>query len=127
VLFPLNGLQPGNPLAADTTHVLPGSAGGTAMTWQVTRRAASEAFVVIAADTAQPELERAIDAWQRAGTDSPSADASGATRGALGLVPAPPDANVENSALHAALAKLDAGNAAGHVRRWRFVFPHGSS
>ena len=126
VLFPLNGLLPANPLAADTTHVLPGSAGGTAMTWQVTRRAASEAFVVIAADTAQPELERAIDAWQRAGTDSSSADASGSTRGALGLVPAPPDANVENSALHAALAKLDAANAAGHVRRWRFVFPHGS-
>jgi len=121
VLFPINGLAPANPLAANTTHQLPGTSGATAMTWQITRRAQREAFVVIATDTPQPELEHAIEAWQRAGADTP-----GATRGALGLAPAPGETSVENAALHAALARVEQQAGAEHVRRWRFVFPHRS-
>ena len=119
VLCPLNGIVPGNPLSADTSYLLPGKSGAAAMTWQVTRRAAREAFVVIATDTPQPELERAIAAWQRAGADTP-----GATRGALGLAPAPAETSVENGALHAALERVQESAGAQHLRRWRFVFPH---
>jgi len=119
VLFPLAGVEPVNPLAADATHRLPGTSGTTALTWQISRGAQREAFVVVAADAAQPELERAIAAWQHAGSE-----ASGGTRGALGLVPAPADTNVENATLHTLLDRLEKSGGADHVRRWRFVFPH---
>jgi hypothetical protein len=118
VLFPLAGLELVNPLAANTTHHLPGKTGGMAMSWQISRTAPREAFVVVASDTAQPELDHAIDAWQHA------AQAPGSTRGALDLVPAPAETGVENQALHAALQRLEQSGGADHLRRWRFVFPH---
>jgi len=118
VLFPLAGLEPANPLAAETNHRLPGKAAGSAMTWQISRRAEREAFVVVASDAALPELERAIADWQHAG------DATARTRGALELAPAPAEAGIENQALHAALQKVEQSAAAGHARSWKFVFPH---
>ena len=120
VLFPLFGMEPANPLAADTTFHLPGKSGSTAMTWQISRGAKNEAFVVIAADAPQPQLESAVVAWQRAGSDT----AVATTRGALGLAPAPQDTNIENAALHEMLERVEQNAGAEHVRRWRYVFPH---
>jgi len=119
VLFPLFGMEPANPLAADTTYRLPGKSASTAMTWQISRGAKSEAFVVIAADASQPQLEAAVVAWQRAGSET----AVATTRGALGLVPAPQDTNIENAALHEMLARVEQSGAE-HIHRWRYVFPH---
>jgi len=120
VLFPLFGMEPANPLAADTTYHLPGKAGATAMSWQVSRGAPRETFLVVAADAPQPDLESAVAAWQRAG----SPETSVATRGVLGLVPAPQDTPVQNAALNDVLARVEQRSGAEHVRRWRYVFPH---
>jgi len=75
---------------------------------------------VIAADEPQPQLETAVVAWQRAGSDT----ALAATRGALGLVPAPQDTPVQNAQLNDVLARVEQRAGADHVRRWRYVFPH---
>lgn len=116
VLFPLAGLKPENPLAANTEHRLPGATDATALTWQISSSAAREQFIVIAADAPQLQLERRIAAWQHAGI-------AGTARGALELAA---DTNVtalDNADLRQVLAELDR-NSADHVRRWRFVFPH---
>jgi hypothetical protein len=116
VLFPLDGIEPRNPLAADTAYRLPGKAGTTSVTWQVSRRAERETFVVVAADVPQAQLEQAMQAWQHA--------SAGTSRGALGLAPAPDDASVGNAALRVILDDLDRNSDTGHVRRWHFNFPH---
>jgi hypothetical protein len=116
VLFPLAGLKPDNPLAANVEHRLPGATDAMAMTWQISSSAAREQFIVVAADAPQPQLERRIAAWQRAGD-------TGATRGALALAADTNSMALENADLHQALAELDR-NSVEHVRRWRFVFPH---
>jgi hypothetical protein len=115
VLFPLSGIEPSNPLSAETTYQLPGKSGSQLMTWQVSSNAEREQFIVIAADTAQPQLERAIADWQHAAK-------APATRGALGLVPAPAATDISSASLSGELEKLSADHS--HVRRWRFVFPH---
>ncbi len=116
VLFPLAGLEPNNPLAADRAYRLPGASTSGALTWQVSRAAAREQFIVIAADRAQPALERAVAVWQHA-AEAP------ATRGALALAPAPPAAELSSPALRAALDEVQRSDGA-HVRRFTFTFPH---
>jgi hypothetical protein len=119
VLFPLDGIDPVNPLAANTAYQLPGKSDATALTWQVSSQAEREEFVVLAADQPQPELERTVAAWQRA-----VKPATGASRGALVLAPGPSDAEIASTSLRAVLAKLGADTT--HLRHWRFVFPHTS-
>ncbi|QBB71461.1 DUF4384 domain-containing protein [Pseudolysobacter antarcticus] len=121
VLFPLPGLDPGNPLAANSAHQLPGKSGLTPLSWQVNSSAAREEFVVLAADAPQPELERAIAEWQHAG-----ALPNVAVRGATQLAPAPNDVEISSASLHALLGRIEPQTAA-HLRRWRFVFPHAPS
>lgn len=120
VLFPLPGLDPGNPLAANNAHQLPGKSGLTQLSWQVNSSAAREEFVVLAADAPQPELERAIAEWQHAGV-LPNV----AVRGATQLAPAPSDIEISSASLRALLDRIEPQTAA-HLRRWRFVFPHAS-
>jgi hypothetical protein len=115
VLFPLAGLKPENPLAANIEHRLPGATDAAALTWQISSSAAREQFIVVAADAPQVQLERRIAAWQHAGKTD-------ATRGALELA-TDTSLTLQNADLRAALAELDR-NAGEHVRRWRFVFPH---
>lgn len=115
VLFPLRGIEPANPLAAETRYQLPGKNAAQALTWQVSSAATREQFVVIAADSAQTELEAAIAAWQHAGQESTQ-------RGATGLAPAPAETEVSSAALRTQLERVGADNA--HVRQWHFVFPH---
>jgi hypothetical protein len=121
VLFPLPGLEPGNPLAANSAHQLPGKSGLTQLSWQVNSSAAREEFVVLAADAPQPELERAIAEWQHAGA-LPSVTVRGATQ----LAPASSDVEISSASLRALLDLIEPQTAA-HLRRWRFVFPHGAS
>jgi serine/threonine protein kinase len=115
VLFPLAGIEPNNPLAANTAYQLPGKSGNQTLTWQVSSRAPSEQFVVIAADYPQPQLDAAIAAWRHA-------EKTGTTRGALNLAPAPSQADISSTALRAELDKLAAADP--HIRQWRYVFPH---
>ena len=117
VLFPLAGIEPANPLAANTAYQLPGRSDSATLTWQISSKAEREEFVVLAADQPQPELERAVAAWQHAGTPS-----TGTPRGALVLVPGSNDAEVASASLRKVLDAL--GTDTLHVRRWRFVFPH---
>jgi len=115
VLFPLPGIEPANPLAADTSYQLPGKSATQPITWQVSSNAEREQFIVVVADAAQPQLERAIAAWRHASQTT-------ATRGTLGLAPAPTETEISSASLRAELQRL-AGDPS-HVRRWQFVFPH---
>jgi len=115
VLFPLDGVEPANPLAAGGTHRLPGRRNGESVAWTVSSHAAREEFIVVAATTPQPELERAIAAWQHAGGDA------GATRGAMGLSAAPDQDEIASAALRDLLQRVERDD---HVRHWRFAFPH---
>jgi len=115
VLFPLADVEPVNPLAANMAYRLPGKASGGAIAWTVSSHAEREEFVVVAATAAQPELDRAIAGWQRAG------GAPGAARGALGLSAAPDENVISSKPLRDALAS--AGKR-GELRQWHYVFPH---
>jgi len=118
VLFPLSGVEPGNPLAAAGNHRLPGRRNGESVAWTVSSHAAREEFIVVAANAPQPELEQAIAAWQRAGGDA------GATRGAMGLSAAPDGNEIASAPLRELLQRVERD---GSVRHWRFVFPHTAS
>ena len=115
MLFPLAGVEPANPLAAGTSYRLPGKKNGNAVAWTVSSHAEREEFVVIAATTPQPELERAIADWRRAGNEV------GTARGALGLAAAPDDTEIASAPLRQILQKIERD---GQLRHWRFVFPH---
>ncbi len=115
VLFPLTGIEPANPLAANTSYQLPGKSAAQPMTWQVSSNAEREQFIVVIADTAQPQLDEAISSWRHAAQ-------AGSTRGALGLAPAPAEADISSASLRAELQRLAADPS--HVRHWQFVFPH---
>ena len=115
VLYPLQNVQPTNPLAADHDYQLPGRQGEQAVSWQVSSIAERERFVVIATDAPQPQLDAVIAAWQHAGAAGPS-------RGALRLAPAPTESEISSAALRTELARLTVDGL--HVRRWQYMFPH---
>ena len=117
VLFPLAGIEPGNPLAAQTEYRLPGKRNGQALTWQVSSAAEREEFVVVAATQPQQELERAIASWRRA-------ESAAATRGALGLAIAPDSAEVASKPLRRVLEQVQRDARPGEVKHWRYTFPH---
>ena len=119
VLFPLAEVEPANPLAAGTSYHLPGKKAGTSVAWTVSSHAAREEFIVIAATSAQPELEQVIAGWQRASSAEP-----GAARGALGLSAAPDENEIASAALRQVLQRVERD---GQLRHWRFVFPHAAS
>ncbi len=119
VLFPLAGIQPQNPLAANATYDLPGAMNGTRINWQVSSDAQREAFIVVAADEPLPQLDTAIAGWKHAAPSSPIP-----RRGASRVVPAPIQAETSSAALSAVLAELDPEHTNRHVRHWEFSFPH---
>lgn len=119
VLFPLSELAATNPLAAGASHHLPTGANGVALSWQVSRAAARDVFIVLAADAAQPAIENRIRDWQHA-----QRIAAPSTRGALELAPAPDGFDIDAPGLRAILAQSRAAQASGHVRVWRFELPH---
>jgi hypothetical protein len=85
VLFPLAGLDLQNPLPADREMQLPGTAGGAALSWQISSPTASEEFVMIASPKALPGFERLLADARQAGIATDAA-----TRGVsqLGAAPA---------------------------------------
>ena len=76
---------------------------------------AREEFVVIAAMSPQPELEKAIADWQRAGGEA------GPTRGTMGLSAAPDETEIASAPLRQILQRVESDTS---LRHWRFVFPH---
>lgn len=122
VLFPLVGLQPANPLAANVTYRLPGRADGIAQSWQVSREARRDVFVVLAADAPQPTIEDRIRGWSHARQLEHSA-----TRGALQVVATPFERDIDNPELRAILRDVQSAESEGHVRHWRFSLPHHGS
>jgi len=118
VLFPLDGIVPVNPLTAAGPHELPGTLGRKALNWRIDSHATRENFVVVAATSPLPSLERAISDWQRASRDEI------ARRGTSSVVLAPDEADVRNASLQKVLDQVAEGVATGDIRRWQFVFPH---
>ena len=66
VLFPLAGLDSSNPLAAGVRHRLPGRRSGVPQAWEVSSAGGREAFLVVAARTALPDLERELGSFEAA-------------------------------------------------------------
>jgi hypothetical protein len=85
VLFPIAGLDLGNPLPGGCLHRLPGRLGGQPQHWQVTSAGGRELFVVIAAREPQPSIERELAAMVAA---EPTEGALSRGVGALGPAPA---------------------------------------
>jgi serine/threonine protein kinase len=83
LLFPVAGLDRGNPLSADRGHRLPGRINGAPQDWQVTSAGGREHFLVIASRNPDPELEREL-----AGMAAASVRTNGVSRGVGGLAPA---------------------------------------
>jgi hypothetical protein len=83
VLFPLAGLDLGNPLPAGQ-HLLPGPRAGEPQDWQVTSLGGTETFVVVASRQRLPDFERELARLQAAG----AASDSDTERGVGGLAPA---------------------------------------
>jgi serine/threonine protein kinase len=115
VLFPLQGVEPKNPLNSNTDYQLPGKSSSQSVSWQVSSNAQREQFIVIAANVAQPQLDAAIAAWRHAAKSDTS-------RGALNLAPKPAQAEISSAALRTEMEKLAANDP--HIRQWRYVFPH---
>lgn len=94
VLFPIPGVEPGNPLSRSPVLRLPGTLEGRAMNWQVTSPGGEDVLIVLAARKPLRALERDIASLPRAregaavvyGRASPEALAS--LRGIGGMVPA---------------------------------------
>jgi eukaryotic-like serine/threonine-protein kinase len=117
VLFPLQGVEPKNPLNPNTDYQLPGKSSSQSVSWQVSSNAQREQFIVIAANVAQPRLDEAIAAWRHAAKSDTS-------RGALNLAPTPAQAEISSAALRTQMDKLATSDP--HIRQWRYVFPHKS-
>jgi hypothetical protein len=66
VLFPLAGLDSANPLPAGVRHRLPGRRSGVPQAWEVSSAGGREAFLVVAARTALPDLERELGSFEAA-------------------------------------------------------------
>lgn len=112
VLFPLAGAphtaQPGG-----SALLLPGGSADPTLAWVVTADSAREEFVVVAALSPVPELEREIAGWSRAGGEN--------QRAVGGLVDATAP-QVQGAHLRRILDRL-ARDSAG-VRVWQYRFAH---
>lgn len=65
-LFPLPGLEPGNPLAPDQRHILPGTgADGKQVTWSVTSSGGREHILVLASPEPLVEFEAGMSRLER--------------------------------------------------------------
>ena len=69
-LFPLPGLEPGNPLPADKLLLLPGSRGGKPISWTVNSPGGREHLMILASPTRLAEFEAAMNGLARPGEDA---------------------------------------------------------
>jgi hypothetical protein len=84
VLFPIAGLDLGNPLLGGALYRLPGRLEGVPQEWQVTSAGGRERFLVIAARGHLAEVEREL-----AGLTAANPSPEGVNRGVGALRPAP--------------------------------------
>jgi hypothetical protein len=61
-LFPLEGVEPANPLKGGRVHELPGHVNGVPQRWTVSSASGKEAILVVASSKALAGLEEAIEA-----------------------------------------------------------------
>jgi hypothetical protein len=91
VLFPLRGVEPGNPLAPRQLHRLPGVLAGKPADWRVTSAGGSESILLIASRHALRELEQDLSNLAPVRSGAPvrypalSAHAARALRGIGGI------------------------------------------
>jgi hypothetical protein len=71
VLFPLPGVEPGNPLSADALHQLPGRQAGRRVYWTITSPGERESIVAFASPQAFPALESEIRSFPAAKPETP--------------------------------------------------------
>jgi eukaryotic-like serine/threonine-protein kinase len=71
-LFPLPGLEPGNPLPADQSLTLPGTRGGAPVSWTVNSPGGREHLMVLASPTRLVEFEAAMNGLARPGEEAVS-------------------------------------------------------
>lgn len=96
VLYPVAGLEPGNPLAAGERHRLPGALAGTPQEWQVTSAGGRETVLIVASEEPLPLLEAKIRTLPKAAPGQPpvyaqlDAESLDELRGIAGLVAAAP-------------------------------------
>lgn len=69
VLFPVEGVDLGNPLAGGRRHVLPGRKDGRQQSWVVTSAGGTERFLTVVSREPLPALEVAIADFRRASAD----------------------------------------------------------
>lgn len=98
LLFPQPLYDLGNPLRADSTHVLPGPIAGRENAWTVTSAGGRETFLVVASERPLPELESELARLAGPAADRTPAVGSGTDveasrlRGTGGLAAVPDDA-----------------------------------
>lgn len=116
VLFPLEASDLRNPLPADVSLRLPGSRGGTALSWRVTEGAGEERFLVVASSRPLGWLETRLKdyvaaARDREPTSTTSTSGSGVPERGVGGLAEEPGSPAPTSELAALTARLseDAG------------------
>jgi len=99
LLFPQPRFDARNPVAADSTFVLPGTIGGKESAWSVTSAGGREHFLVVASPEPVPEIEAELDRLPAAAPGRPveyarvGEEAVSRLRGVGGVVDAPEGAS----------------------------------
>lgn len=98
LLFPLAGLDLGNPLPAKARHRLPGRDAGTSRTWQVDTSGGKETILVVASREPLTKLEAALATFQQPERSAmPDEPLRTRLRG-MGRMPASPDRDAPGEA-----------------------------
>lgn len=114
VLFPVPGLDPGNPLPPGTPHRLPGRFGTQPVNWEVTSAGGRENVLVLADRAPLPSLEREILRFPHAEPGAPirygrlSEGTVGTLRSIGGMAPSSDPRPTRPSRLSEILGKLQA-------------------
>jgi eukaryotic-like serine/threonine-protein kinase len=111
VLFPIAGLDLGNPLPAHAELRLPGTRQGKPFDWRVSSRGGGEEFIVLASRTPLDDLEKEIASLPSArvggaGETRPGGEAASALRGVGALTPEPASADSNGRRLSESLGRL---------------------
>ena len=120
VLFPVAGLERGNPLPAGDDIALPGRHGARALSWEVSGSGAREEFLVVLASAPLVQLDRRLQAL-------PAAAIADVERGVARARPNPPGAvRLHGEHLNAVLGEIEdelADSDRVRVHAWRFNDP----
>ena len=113
VLFPIAGLDLGNPLPGKTSLRLPGTREGKPFDWRVSSRGGGEEFIVLASRTQLEDLEQEIATLPRARMGSAAGggrsgrEAASGLRGVGVITPEPPSGNSNGRRLSQSIGRLE--------------------